>query len=58
LKLGNAIATRINAGVIVQINSSSVPWFVYLCTIPTLLLLNLVIVVASIQNTKKLITIK
>jgi hypothetical protein len=52
------MAIRIKAGVIVQISSIKVPWLWYLCTIPTLLLLNLIIVTASIQNTRKLITIK
>ena len=39
LNEGNAIAIKINAGVIVQINSINVPWFKYLCTIGEFLVL-------------------
>lgn len=55
---GNAIAISTKAGVIVQISSISVPWLEYLCTIPTLALLKVMIVTPSIQKTSTVITIR
>ena len=49
---------KINPGVIVQINSTKVPWLTYLLLIPDFPATNLVIMEVIIQPTEKSIIIK
>jgi len=58
LKEGKAINTKINAGVIVQINSISVPWFKYLLLIGDLELSKFLIIAPCIQATVNSIATK
>jgi hypothetical protein len=58
LKEGKAINTNISAGVIVQINSISVPWLRYLLLIGDLELSKFFIIAACIQATPNKIATK
>jgi len=58
LKEGKAINTKINAGVIVQINSISVPWLRYLLLIGDLELWKFLIIAACIHATANKIPTK
>jgi hypothetical protein len=58
LKEGKAINTNINAGVIVQINSISVPWLRYLLLIGDLELWKFLIIAPCIQPTANKIATK
>ena len=51
LNEGNAININTNAGVIVQINSIKVPWFIYLCAIGDLLAAKVLIILIIIHVT-------
>ncbi|GGB72399.1 hypothetical protein GCM10010279_70150 [Streptomyces mutabilis] len=55
---GNAINIKINAGVIVQINSINVPWFKYLCAIGDFVATKFLIIVIIIHVTVNKITAK
>jgi hypothetical protein len=58
LKEGKAINTKIKAGVIVHINSISVPWLRYLLLIGALALLKFLIIAPCIQPTLNKIATK
>jgi hypothetical protein len=52
---GNAIVTKISAGVIVHMISNKLPWMKYLCDIITLALSNRLKMLTSIQITAAII---
>jgi hypothetical protein len=58
LKDVNAIKIKINPGVIVQINSTNVPWLTYLLLIPDFEYINLTIIAVNTQPTANNIIIK